>query len=267
MTTTTEPALVARGVSVEFRPYVDRKPTLRSALRFRRRRVVEPVRALDGVDLAVSRGEALGIIGSNGAGKSTLLRVLSGALPPDEGSVDVYGSSPLLLALGVGFNRQLSGRRNVYLGGLAAGLRKSEIDAAFDDVVAYADLGTAIDRPVATYSSGMYARLAFAVAMQTHPEILLLDELFAVGDEAFKAKSQETMVGMLENAGTIIIVSHAMARMRQFCDRIAWLDEGRIRATGAPAEVISEYRKHVGVPDKPVAGGKRAAVDDDDDIS
>jgi ABC-type polysaccharide/polyol phosphate transport system ATPase subunit len=146
-------------------------------------------------------------------------------------------------------------------------LRKTEIDSAFDDVVAYADLGTAIDRPVATYSSGMYARLAFAVAMQTKPDILMLDELFAVGDEAFKAKSQETMAGMLENAGTIVIVSHAMARMRQFCDRIAWLDEGRIRLTGTPPEVISEYRKHVGVPDKPVAGGKRAAVDDDDDIS
>jgi len=261
------PALVARGVSVVFRPYVDRKPTLRSALRMRRRRVVEPVRALDGVDLEVVRGEALGIIGSNGAGKSTLLRVLSGALPPDEGSVDVFGSNPLLLALGVGFNRQLSGRRNVYLGGLAAGLRKSEIDAAFDEVVDYADLGSAIDRPVATYSSGMYARLAFAVAMQTHPDILLLDELFAVGDEAFKAKSQETMAGMLENAGTIVIVSHAMARMRQFCDRIAWLDEGRIRATGTPPEIISEYRKHVGVPDKPAGAGKRAATDDDDDIS
>jgi teichoic acid transport system ATP-binding protein len=206
-----------------------------------------PMRVLHDVDLEVPGGELTTIVGPNGAGKSTLLRVLSGALPPDKGSVDVFGSSPLLLALGVGFNRQLSGRRNVYLGGLAAGLRKSEIDAA--------------------YSSGMYARLAFAVAMQTKPDILLLDELFAVGDEAFKAKSQETMAEMLENAGTIVIVSHAMARMRQFCDRIAWLDEGRIRATGTPAEVISEYRKHVGVPDKPVEDGKRTVTDDDDDIS
>jgi ABC-type polysaccharide/polyol phosphate transport system ATPase subunit len=243
------PALVARGLEVEYRPFVERKPTLRKAMRLRRQRTVEPVRALDGVDLTVRRGEALGIIGSNGAGKSTLLRVLSGALPPDAGTVDVFGASPLLLALGIGFNRQLSGRRNVYLGGLAAGMRKSEIDAVFDEVVGYADLGTAIDRPVVTYSSGMYARLAFAIAMQTRPDILLVDELFAVGDEAFKAKSQETMESMLDGAGTIVIVSHAMARMKQFCDRIAWMDAGKIRATGDPTEIVAAYRRHVGVPD------------------
>jgi teichoic acid transport system ATP-binding protein len=241
------PALVATDVRVAFRPFVDVKPTLRQALRFRRIRAAHPVIALDGVSLSVRKGEALGVIGTNGAGKSTLLQVLAGTLPADSGSVQVFGGRPALLALGVGFNRQLSGRRNIYLGGLATGLRKAEIDEMFDDIVSYADIGEAIDRPVSTYSSGMFARLAFAVAVRNQPDILLLDEVMSVGDEGFRAKSVKTMEGILEQAGTIIIVSHGLGKMKDLCSRVAWLDKGKIRMVDEPTPVIRAYRKFLGI--------------------
>ena len=245
------PALVATDVRVSFRPFVDVKPTLRQALRFRRIRAAHPVVALDGVSLSVRKGEALGVIGTNGAGKSTLLQVLAGTLPPDSGTVDVYGARPALLALGVGFNRQLSGRRNIYLGGLATGLRKADIDEMFDDIVEYADIGEAIDRPVSTYSSGMFARLAFAVAIRNEPDILLLDEVMSVGDEGFRAKSVKTMEGILEQAGTIIIVSHGLGKMKDLCSRVAWLDRGKIRMIDEPGPVIRSYRRFLGVDASP----------------
>jgi len=197
----------------------------------------------------VARGQALGVIGANGAGKSTLLRVLAGTLPPDEGSVEVYAKQPpTLLSLGLGFNRNLSGRRNVYLGGLASGFTKVQIDEMFDDIVGYAELADAIDRPMGTYSAGMYARLAFAIAVRQEPDILLMDELLSVGDEAFKRKSGETMNLLLQKAGAMVIVSHGLERLRRVCDTFAWLDRGRLMLVGPPGEVIKAYRRHIGVP-------------------
>jgi len=257
-TATFDPIVVARDIRVEFRPYIEHRPTLRKALKPSRRKA-NTVVALDGVSLTINRGEAFGIVGSNGAGKSTLLKVLSGAMRPDAGSITLYGSSPSLLALGVGFNRQLSGRRNVYLGGMAAGLRKAEIDERFDEVAEYADIGKAIERPVATYSSGQFARLAFSVSMLARPDILLVDELFAVGDEAFRVKSAKTMEQILHDAGTIVMVSHSLGRMQRFCDRVAWLDHGHVMAVGEPKEIIRQYRQHTGVNPEDVEG------DDDPD--
>lgn len=237
-----EPAIVTKDISVRFRPLVDRKPTLRRSLGRMRHRETQELIALDNVSLEIKKGEAFGIIGRNGAGKSTLLRVMARTLRPDSGSINVYGKTSTLLQLGVGFNFELSGRRNIYLGGLAAGLRKKEIDEKFDGIVDYAELWDAIDRPVRTYSSGMFSRLAFSVGMAMDPNILLLDEVLAVGDEAFRSKSMQTMRTLLDRAGTIVFVSHALPSVADFCDRAAWINGGKVEAIGPPDDVIEIYR-------------------------
>ena len=239
------PAILAENVSVRFRPYVDRKPTVRRSLATLRHRAVEHVSALTDVSFDVAPGEAFGVVGANGAGKSTLLRVMAGTLRPDEGKVVLNGKASTLLQLGVGFNPELSGRRNVYLGGLAGGLRKADLDRRFDDIVAYAELEHAIDRPLKTYSSGMFSRLAFAVGMALDPEILLLDEILSVGDEAYRDKSMQAMHGLLDRAGTIVYVSHNLGSVAEFCDRALWLKDGRVQEIGEATEVVTNYQRHV----------------------
>lgn len=235
-------AIIAEGVTVRFNPFVDRKPTLRRAIGSRDHRKTDEITAVDSLDLVIKKGEAFGVIGRNGAGKSTLLRVLAKTLKPDEGTIRIYGKTSTLLSLGVGFNLQLSGRRNIYLGGLAAGLRKREIDERFDSIVEYAELEYAIDRPVKTYSSGMFSRLAFSVGMALEPNIILLDEILAVGDESFREKSLDSMRELLKKAGTIVFVSHALANVSTFCDRVAWMDSGKIKLLGDAESVVDEYK-------------------------
>jgi ABC-type polysaccharide/polyol phosphate transport system ATPase subunit len=203
------------------------------------------VTAVDHVTFDVMKGEAFGIVGSNGAGKSTLLRVVAGTLRPDEGRAVTWGRTSTLLQLGVGFNSELSGIRNVYLGGLAAGLRKAKIDEIFEDIVSYAELEEAIDRPIKTYSSGMLARLAFSIGMHLDPDILLLDEILSVGDESFKEKSEQAMQDLLDRAGTIVFVSHNLAKVSDFCDRAMWMDRGAVKAIGPAEEVVDSYRAAV----------------------
>jgi ABC-type polysaccharide/polyol phosphate transport system ATPase subunit len=241
----TQPAVSVVDVTVTFRPLIDRKPTFRKSLGRLRHHEKDILVALDNVSLTVGKGEAFGIIGSNGAGKSTLLKIIAKTLKPDEGSVNVYGKTSTLLSLGLGMKFDLSGRRNVYLGGLAAGMRKAEIDERFNSIVEYADIGEAIDRPVKTYSSGMFSRLAFSVAMAIDPNIMLLDEVLAVGDEAFRDKSTQTMKDLLADAGTIVFVSHALPNVVDFCDRALWLDHGRVRSIGPSDEVVHEYKAEV----------------------
>jgi ABC-type polysaccharide/polyol phosphate transport system ATPase subunit len=238
------PAILVEEVSVHFRPYVDRKPTLRKSLAQVRSRRTEEVDALRDVSFRVEKGEAFGIIGRNGAGKSTLLRVMARTLKPNSGRVVVNGRASTLLQLGVGFNPELSGRKNIYLGGLASGLRRAQIDEIYDDVVEYAELEEAIDRPVKTYSSGMFSRLAFSVSMHLDPDILLLDEVLAVGDEAFRIKSMQAMRDLVDRSGTIVFVSHALGSVAEFCDRALWLERGEIRETGPAEEVVALYREH-----------------------
>jgi teichoic acid transport system ATP-binding protein len=237
------PSVVVESLYVRFRPYVERKPTLRRSLG--RRRTQEEVIALDHVSFSVNQGEAFGVIGRNGAGKSTLLRCVAGTLRPNGGKAVVHGKTSTLLQLGVGFIPELTGRRNVYLGGLAAGMRKREIDERFDEIVEYAELEEAIDRPMKTYSAGMFSRLAFSVAMNLDPEVLLLDEILAVGDAAFQQKSLEAMRGLLEKAGTILFVSHSLGSVEEFCERAVWLESGRVRAEGKAGEVVTAYRESV----------------------
>ncbi len=238
-----KPSIVVEDLYVRFRPYVERKPTLRRNLG--RRRAPEEVVAVDHVSFSVQPGEAFGIIGRNGAGKSTLLRCIAGTLRPNSGKVVVNGKTSTLLQLGVGFNPELTGNRNVYLGGLAAGMRKKEIDERFDDIVDYAELADAIHRPVKTYSSGMFSRLAFSVGMHLDPEVLLLDEVLAVGDEGFRKKSMQTMKDLLDRSGTIVFVSHSLNSVEEFCDRAIWLEKGKVAAEGQAEEVVAAYREAI----------------------
>lgn len=240
-----DPAIIVKDVSVTYRPYLDRSPTLRRSLGRLRHRTTTEVHALQDVSFEVGKGEAFGIIGSNGAGKSTLLRVLAGTLIPDEGSIEIRGRTSTLLQLGLGFNPELSGIENVYLGAMAGGLRKADAERILDSVVEYAELDAAIQRPVKTYSSGMFARLAFSVAMHLEPEILLLDEVLAVGDESFKEKSMDTMRSLLDRAGTIVFVSHSLPKVSEFCRRVAWLEQGTVREVGPAGDVVENYRDWV----------------------
>jgi ABC-type polysaccharide/polyol phosphate transport system ATPase subunit len=234
--------LIATNVTVRYRPYADRVPTARRSLGRLRHREHREVVALDRVSCEIRRGEAVAVIGNNGAGKSTLLRVLAGTLVPDAGTVEVRTTPPALLQLGVGFNPKLSGRDNVLLGGMALGKSRAAMLAQMGEITEFAEIGEAISRPVNTYSSGMRSRLSFAVAMTLQPETLLLDELLAVGDADFKAKSLAAMEGLLEHAGTVVMVTHSLSRAQQFCDTAIWLESGRVRMTGPAGEVVDAYR-------------------------
>ena len=199
--------------------------------------------ALDDVSFEVQRGEIFGLVGDNGAGKSTLLRVVARTMRPDSGRVRIRGETSTLLQLGAGFNQELSGRRNVYLSGLAHGLRRAEIARLFDDIVSFAGLGEAIDRPLKSYSSGMLSRLAFSISMHLLPDILLLDEVLAVGDAGFREKSLGAMREMLARGGTVMVASHSLHLMVKMCDRVLWLDRGRVRSLGPADAVIEAYKQ------------------------
>jgi len=250
-----EPALSARNISVTFH----RQGT--SARLRRASAEPEAVYALRDVSFEVRRGEAFGIIGPNGAGKSTLMRVIGQTLEPDEGALDVRGATSTLLQLGVGFNPQLDGSRNIVLGLLAAGLSMRQVEAIHDQIVDYSELGDAIHRPLATYSRGMQSRLAFAIATFNAADILLVDEVLAVGDEGFKQKSLATMRELLENAGTIVMVSHALSTVQEFCDRVMWLQDGKVRQIGEASAVVGAYRDEHTRSDVKLVRATRSEVD------
>lgn len=236
------PAVEVRDVSIEYRTNVEKVPTLKTRLRSlgRRSRQVRHVRAVNGVSFDVPRGQVLGIVGGNGAGKSTMLRAMAGILPPSTGQIVVRGETRLL-ALGLGFNKKLSGRENVLLGGLASGLSPSQIDNKFEEIVDLADVGDFIDFPVNTYSSGMFSRLAFAVAVNMDPDILLIDEALSAGDAAFKERATQKMEELRERASTIVLVSHALGSINEIAGECIWMHQGKVMARGEPTDVTSEY--------------------------
>jgi ABC-type polysaccharide/polyol phosphate transport system ATPase subunit len=197
--------------------------------------------ALNEVSLQVRRGETLGIIGRNGAGKSTLLQLLAGTLTPTAGRVDIHGRVAALLELGTGFNPEFTGRENVVMSGLLLGLHRAQIEARFDEIAAFADIGAFIDQPVRTYSSGMYVRLAFAVATALDPDVLIIDEALSVGDLAFRNKCMARIKRLSDAGTTILFVSHDLSTVQIICDRVMWLDKGRVRAVGDPIQVCRDY--------------------------
>ena len=228
-------------VHVRYRVYEDVKQTMRAlvASAGRRRRFRE-VHAVTDVSFTAYAGEVVGVIGSNGSGKTTLMRAIAGLLPVNEGAVYAR-ATPMLLGVGAVLNKTLSGRRNILLGGLALGLSKQQVLEREQEIIDFAGIGDAIDRPMKTYSSGMSARLQFAISAAVRPEILLIDEALAVGDKDFKKKSKKRIEELRQSAGTVFLVSHSMQQIRQTCTRALWLKNGRIQKDGAPDEVIAAY--------------------------
>jgi lipopolysaccharide transport system ATP-binding protein len=218
---------------------------------FRRMLGMDPVAyhrefwALKGLSFQVGRGETVGIIGRNGSGKSTLLQLVCGTLQPTEGYVETKGRVAALLELGAGFNPEFTGKENLQLNGQVLGLTKAEVDERFDDIVSFADIGDFLDQPVKTYSSGMYVRLAFAVAIHTSPELLIIDEALAVGDAKFNAKCMARIKRLREDGLSILFVSHDVGAVRSLCDRSIWLDKGRPRLAGSVFAVTAQYMQHL----------------------
>jgi ABC-type polysaccharide/polyol phosphate transport system ATPase subunit len=245
-------AIRVEDLTVVYKTSVEAKPTLRGTLSRlgRRERIEREIRAVTDVSFDVDHGSVLGIVGANGAGKSTLMRTVAGILPPTSGRIAVNGRVSTLLALGVGFNRDLSGRENVVLGGLAAGLSRDEMAAKYEEIVDFAELEEFMDMPMRTYSSGMYGRLAFSVAVNMDPNILLVDEALSVGDARFRKKSFEKMRELCAQAKTILLVSHAMGSILDLCDRALWMHRGELRMQGEPEAVVGAYTEFLGVKQK-----------------
>jgi len=240
-----EPVIHLEDVSVQYRLPEERIGTFKEyAIRVLQRRVkFNSFWALQGITVNIAKGEIFGFIGRNGAGKSTLLKVISRVLVPTRGRVWIKGRVSPLLELGGGFHPELTGRENVYLNGTLLGHSHRDIIAHMDEIIEFAELGTFIDAPLRTYSSGMVARLGFAVATTWKPEILILDEVLSVGDEAFQLKCQNRMESFRQDEVTTLIVTHSMQTVMTLCTRAAWIDHGVIKAIGAPEEVIELYRK------------------------
>ncbi len=254
-----EPAVWVDDLWVSFRVTREKNQTLKGTVARLRDRSKQSmvIEALRGVSFAVPAGSVYGVIGRNGAGKSTMLRVIAGILPPTAGRVAVWGRVTPLLSLGVGFNRELTGRENILLGGLTAGLTAAEVYENYDLVEEFAGLGDAIDFPMRTYSSGMFGRLAFAVAAHLRPEILLIDEALAAGDASFKQKSMDKIVELCERDCTVLIVSHGLEVVKQLADGCVWLDRGIVRAEGDADDVVAAYME-----DEHIASDQMTALED-----
>lgn len=202
--------------------------------------------ALKGISFKVEKGECLGIIGRNGAGKSTLLSLILGTIYPTKGYIKVNQKITPLLELGAGFHPDLTGRENILINGVLLGLTKEEVAERIEKIISFSEIGDFIDMPVRTYSSGMHLRLAFSVAIHTEPELLLIDEVLAVGDEAFQKKSKEFLLRLIKGGVTTILVSHNLQAIKEICNRTIWLDSGEIRTEGGPERVVEEYLKYSG---------------------
>lgn len=240
--TSEESVLVAEDVTVTYSVYEDnRRGTLKSAVagRFRRAKP-RRIEAVRGVSFELREREALGLIGLNGSGKSSLLRALAGLMPMSSGRV-LARAEPVLLGVGAVLHPELSGRRNIYLGGTAMGMSRVEVEQKFQSIVDFAGVGEYIDMPFRTFSSGMNSRLRFAIAAALEPDILLVDEALAVGDTAFRIKSEARMRELIAKAGALVLVSHSAQSIADLCTRVIWLDSGQVKADGPTQAVLAEY--------------------------
>ncbi|HUZ14606.1 MAG TPA: ABC transporter ATP-binding protein [Gaiellaceae bacterium] len=199
--------------------------------------------ALRDVDFVLAPGEILGVIGKNGSGKSTLLQVIADIISPDEGTIRVVGRRPTLLTIGAGFERELTGRENIRLNAAYLGFSRKEIERLVEPIAEFSELGQFLDQPLKTYSTGMRARLGFAIAVHTDPDILLLDEVLSVGDADFQEKSRHRMLEMMNRARAIVVVSHSGEMIERTCSKVLWLEKGRVRDFGDPEAVIADYHK------------------------
>lgn len=238
-----ESAISVKDVKIRYRCFkkVSLLKTIFAPKKFSKTEYFEAVK---GVSFEVEKGQILGIVGKNGSGKSTLLRAIAGIFSPDEGTIDLHCHSISLLSIGVGFQAKLTGRENIYLSGMLLGFDKEKIDEKLDEIIEFAELGAFIDRPVKTYSSGMYSKLAFSITAVLETEIMLIDEVLSVGDAKFRKKSYEKMRSLITNKDrTVLIVSHDAGTLRKLCDTILWIHEGEMKALGPTAEVLPEYEK------------------------
>ncbi len=234
-------AIEVNNVSINYR--ILNNISLRSTL-FHKKKRNEVFEAVKDVSFAVEEGGILGIIGKNGSGKSTLLKSIAGIFSPNSGTIDIHGHSVSLMALGVGFKFELSGRTNVLLSGLLLGFSKEEIEARMDAIIDFAEIGDFIDKPVRTYSSGMHSKLAFAITAMLETDIMLVDEVLSVGDERFRKKSMDKMRELITDKDrTVMIVSHDTMILRELCDKVMWMHEGQIMEIGAPDEVLARYEE------------------------
>lgn len=238
----TDVAVQIDQVSKKFRLYKERNQSLKSAIMRGRTSVHEDFWALKDISFDINSGETFGLVGDNGSGKSTLLKCMAQILYPDKGSIAMKGRVAALLEVGSGFHPELSGRENIFLNGSILGMAKQEIVAKFDSIVDFSGVSEFIDQPVKNYSSGMYVRLGFSVAIHVDPDILLVDEVLAVGDETFQQKCADKFVEFRRDGKTVIIVSHALGTMMTMCDRLAWLNHGELQQVGEPESVVAAYR-------------------------
>lgn len=238
-----EIAIKVQNVSVCYRS-MNHMSIHQSLLSNRKEKRNERIEAVRNVSFTVEKGEIVGIVGKNGSGKSTLLRAVGGIFQPDEGSIDISDNRISLMAIGVGFKSEVSGRENIISSGLLMGYTLEYIQSKMDEIIEFSELGHFIDRPVRTYSSGMYSKLSFAVTSVLETDIMLIDEVLSVGDEHFKKKSYKKMQEMImDREKTVLIVTHNLEMLDKLCDRVIWLHEGKIRRIGEPKAVLAEYEE------------------------
>lgn len=238
-------AIQADGIGVKYSLRFTRKTTLqRSFINLFKHEPADEFWALRDVTFKLVHGESLAVIGPNGAGKSTLLQALAGILMPSEGSIVVHGRISSLLTLGAGFDPDLTGRENVRLAGAFLGMSAAEVDEQLEPIVAFADIGEFIDAPIRVYSSGMRARLGFSIATSVDPDVLLLDEVLATGDQVFRSKSKARVLELVRSAKAIVLVTHDMQWVTEYCNRAIMLERGRIVAEGDPADVVAIHQEH-----------------------
>jgi ABC-2 type transport system ATP-binding protein len=245
-----ENAIEVKNITKKFKVYYDKGSQLKERLLFRSRNRYEERKVLNDISFAVKKGEAVGLIGQNGCGKSTTLKLLTRIMYPDSGSIEMAGRVSSLIELGAGFHPDMSGRENIYTNAAIFGLTKKEINARVEDIIAFSELEEYIDNPVRTYSSGMYMRLAFSVAINVDADILMIDEILAVGDAAFQAKCFNRLREIKAEGTTIVIVSHSTGQIEQICDRAIWIRDGKIETEGTPRNVIQEYMSWIMGDDK-----------------
>lgn len=243
-------AIEVRNMSKRFKVDYDKAHTLKDKLLFWKQSHVEVHEVLKNINLDIKKGETVALIGTNGSGKSTLLKLMTKIIFPNEGTIETNGKLTSLLELGAGFHQDFTGRENIYFNASIFGLTRKEIDARIQDIIDFSELGEFIDHPVRTYSSGMYMRLAFSVAINVDAEILLIDEILAVGDQHFQDKCYQKLKELKESDKTIVIVTHSLDVVKDLCDRAVWIYKGELRLDGDPIYVIDEYLKQVAIDHK-----------------